>query len=213
MNENIVLKDLLNRRPELETCIPAIRKATETLISCYRRGGKVLVCGNGGSAADAEHIVGELMKGFMKKRPLSAEMKAALSAVEGSEGAVLAGKLQTPLPAIALTGQLSLSTAFANDVDGNLVFAQQVLGYGKAGDVIIGISTSGNAANVLKALVTAKALGLTTIGLTGADGGAMKTFCDVLIGVPESSTPLVQEMHLPVYHALCRMTEEHFFAE
>ena len=211
--ENKTVKDLAARRPELAPCIPVILKAAALIIRCYEQGGKVLVCGNGGSAADAEHIVGELMKGFMKKRPLSAELKSALTAADKDRGAVLAAGLQTPLPALALTGQISLSTAFANDADGSLVFAQQVLGYGKKGDVLIGISTSGNSVNVLNALAAAKALGLTTIGLTGASGGAMRGACGILLAVPETSTPLVQELHLPVYHALCRMAEEYFFAE
>lgn len=211
--ENRKIKDLTARRPELSSCIPSILKAAAAVIRCYEQGGKVLVCGNGGSAADAEHIVGELMKGFMKKRPLSAELKSALVSADAERGAELARKLQTPLPAAALTGQVSLSTAFANDVDCSFVFAQQVLGFGRPGDVLIGISTSGNAENVQNALVAAIAVGMTTIGLTGASGGAMAEYCGVLIAVPETSTPLVQELHLPVYHALCAMAEEYFFAE
>lgn len=212
------IAQLCERYPELESCVPSLRRAAESLVRCFSAGGKLLICGNGGSAADAEHIAGELMKGFMKKRPLPQELRNALIAAAGhggeaAKGKLLGERLQVPLPALALTGQVSLSTAFANDVAPDMVFAQQVLGYGARGDLLLGISTSGNAANVLYALITAKARGMGTIGLTGASGGAMAAYCDVLLAVPRGETPLIQELHLPLYHALCRMTEQHFFAE
>jgi len=211
--ENPILMDMLTRYPILVPCRPSIQKAADVIINSYINGGRVMVCGNGGSAADAEHIVGELMKGFMRKRPLPDDKRAALQALDAERGKKLSETLQVPLPALALTGQLSLSTAFANDADADLVFAQQVLGYGRKGDVIIGISTSGNAGNVINALITAKMLEIATIGLTGASGGHMAEHCDILVSVPETSTPLIQELHLPVYHTICRITESYFFAE
>ena len=170
---------------------------------CYERGGKLLIAGNGGSCADSEHIVGELMKGFVKKRLVSAEIEAALKTVDPQMGAELSEKLQQGLPAIALTGHA--------DVDGSMTYAEQVLGYGKEGDVFLGISTSGNSKNVLYAAVTAKAKGLKVIGLLGRDGGRIRGYSDTAIVVPEQETFKIQELHLPVYHALCLMLEEYFF--
>lgn len=211
MKEVRALTDLFKRYPKLERCSGEILQAHEALVESYNRGGTLLVCGNGGSAADADHIVGELMKGFMKKRPLSPSVHDQFSQLEPEVSAYLSEHLQQPLPAISLGSQSALQTAFANDVAPDLAFAQSVLGYGREGDVFIGISTSGNSRNVYYAACTAKSRGLKTIGLTGEEGGRLKDVCDVMIRVPETSTPLVQELHLPVYHALCEAVEDHFF--
>lgn len=208
-----ILNDLLNRFPEVKAVAEEIEKAASCLIACYEKGGKVLVCGNGGSCSDADHIVGELMKGFERKRPVGDHFRQKLSEVAGERGAYLADKLQIALPAISLTAHSALITAVANDTDAHLVFAQQVLGYGNAGDVLIAISSSGNSQNVLDAIHTARAKGLWVIGLTGESGGKMKPLCDVLINVPGKRTALVQEFHLPIYHALCMMVEQYFFNE
>jgi D-sedoheptulose 7-phosphate isomerase len=205
------LKEL--RDGTLEPCRQELERAFDLLSGCFRRGGKVLVCGNGGSAADSEHIVGELMKGFHSRRPIPEADRARLAAGAGEEGRYLAERLQGALPAISLVSQVSLSTAVANDVAADMVFAQQVYGYGREGDVLIGISTSGNAANVLQALRAARAFGLGTLGLSGADGGRMKELCDVLIRVPAAVTPEVQVWHLRVYHGLCALLELEFFGQ
>ena len=177
-------------------------------MEAFNAGGKLLVCGNGGSAADAEHIVGELMKGFRRKRPLPAALCARLAAC-GAGG--LADRLQGALPAIALTGASPLATAIGNDLDGVLCFAQQVLGYGRSGDVFLGLSTSGNARNVVAAARVARALGLRTMALTGRDGGVLANVVELAVKAPATETYLVQEMHLPIYHALCAAVEEGIF--
>lgn len=169
------------------------------------------MAGNGGSAADSEHIVGELMKGFVKRRPVSETMAARLVEIDAECGAELAARLQGGLPAIALTGHPGLSTAFLNDVDGSCVYAQQVYGYGQEGDVLLGISTSGNAENIYKACVAAKAMGMKVAELSGRDGGKIRKMADAAIIVPETETFKIQELHLPVYHALCLELEEYFF--
>jgi phosphoheptose isomerase len=206
-----ILEELTERYPQLAPVREQIRKAGENLISCYGRGGKVLVCGNGGSCSDADHIVGELMKGFESMRTIGNDLKEKLKAVDNDRGAFLSEKLQQGLPAISLAAHTALITAVANDNGADLIFAQQVMGYGNPGDVLIGISTSGSSRNVLDAVITGKAKGLTVIGLTGESGGKMKAFCDILIHVPGQTTAQVQELHLPVYHALCKMVESHFF--
>ena len=208
-----ILDEAIATHPRLHGCRGDIESAAKTMCASYRKGGKLLVCGNGGSAADAEHIVGELMKGFRLKRPLPPELRARFADAHPSLGPMLADSLQGALPAIALTGHASLSTAFANDVDPLLVFAQQVYGYGRTGDVLLGLTTSGNSKNVLLAVVAARALGLTTIGLTGAGGGELARLCDLTIKVPETETARVQELHLPVYHALCTILEAELFHE
>ncbi len=213
MGKNGHPAELLKRHPALKECIANIESACSLIVDCYEKGGKVLVCGNGGSAADSSHIVAELMKGFLKKRGLPEEIRASLREADPGIGAVLAEKLQGALPAVDLSCQSALSTAFANDVDASLSFAQMALGYGRKGDVLIGISTSGNAKNVIAALVAARAARMRTIGLTGGSGGGMKGRCDVLIAVPAVRTPEVQELHLPVFHCLCAMVEEHFFKD
>lgn len=205
------LEELVERYPALDAVKDDVRKAYELLEACYEQGGKLLIAGNGGSCADAEHIVGELMKGFVKRREVSDSFAECLRNADEVWGAELAKKLQGGLPAIALTGHAGLSTAYLNDVDGDLIFAQQTYGYGRPGDVLIGISTSGNAKNVMYAMTVAKALGMKTIGLTGKDGGALKREADVSVVVPETETFKIQELHLPVYHALCLMLEERFF--
>ena len=205
------LEELVERYPVLDAVKDDVRKAYELLEACYEQGGKLLIAGNGGSCADAEHIVGELMKGFVKRREVSDSFAECLRNADEVRGAELAKKLQGGLPAIALTGHAGLSTAYLNDVDGDLIFAQQTYGSGRPGDVLIGISPSGNAKNVMYAMTVAKALGMKTIGLTGKDGGALKREADVSVVVPETETFKIQELHLPVYHALCLMLEERFF--
>jgi D-sedoheptulose 7-phosphate isomerase len=205
------IEELIGRYPQLEDITYKLNEAAERLIRCYQNGNKVLICGNGGSSSDSDHIAGELLKGFEEKRPLNDYMKNQLLSVSGKRGHYLAEKLQTGLPAISLSSHSGLITAVANDTDAHLIYAQQVIGFGKPGDVLLGISTSGNALNVLDAAITARAIGMSVIGLTGATGGKLKAFCDILINVPEKRTSLVQELHLPVYHALCIMIENHFF--
>ncbi|WP_097003384.1 D-sedoheptulose-7-phosphate isomerase [Lacrimispora amygdalina] len=205
------LEELLVRYPVLTSVKAEIKEAYEILENCYENGGKLLIAGNGGSCADAEHIVGELMKGFVKRRAVSEEFAQKLLEADPVRGKELADKLQGGLPAIALTGHPGLSTAFLNDVDGSFIYAQQTYGYGKKGDVLLGISTSGNSQNIMYAMAAARAMGMKTIGLTGRDGGQLKETADTVIVVPENETFKIQELHLPVYHALCLMLEERFF--
>lgn len=205
------IEQLISTYPELDVCAANIQAAFEILRECFRHGGKVMTCGNGGSAADAEHIVGELMKGYLLKRPIPDELRARLVSVSPQDGDYLARQLQAGLPAISLVSQTSLLSAIANDTGADMVYAQQVYAYGREGDAIIGISTSGNARNVIYAMQVARALGLHTIGLTGPTGGVLKPWCEVCICVPAGSTPAVQERHLPIFHVLCAMLEEEFF--
>lgn len=206
------LNRLIERYPVLEAISEDIFKAYEITAESYRNNGKLLACGNGGSAADSDHIVGELMKGFMKKRLISKEEHEIIKSTAGDEkGRYIADHLQGALPAIALTQHAALSTAFLNDVAPDMIFAQQVYGYGVKGDVLIGLSTSGNSGNVVNAVMVAKAKGLKTIGLTGQGGGKLAELCDVAIKVPAAITPDIQELHLPIYHTLCCMLEEEFF--
>lgn len=213
MKESIIriLEELLERYPELKEQRNNILAVYKVLEESYANGGQLLVAGNGGSAADSEHIVGELMKAFIKPRKLNNDFKNKLKAVDEKLGSVLGDNLQGALPSIAVTGHVGLSTAYLNDCNPLLSFAQQVNGFGREGDVFLGISTSGNSENILYALVTAKAKGMKTIGLSGRDGGKMREFCDEIIIVPEKETFKIQELHLPVYHALCLMLEERFF--
>ncbi|MBN2557261.1 MAG: SIS domain-containing protein [Clostridia bacterium] len=200
-----ILEKTLGDNPALAACTDDIRKAFEILAGCYENGGMALICGNGGSAADSEHIVGELMKGFMKKRPLPAEHKRVL----GDEN--LYGKMQGALPAISLVSQTSIATAYSNDVAPDMAFAQQVYGYRGKNNVLIGITTSGNSRNIVNAVRVADAFGMKSIGLTGRDGGMLNGLCSVVIKAPAEETYRVQEFHLPVYHALCAMLEAEFF--
>ena len=205
------IEELIKRYSALETCKKDILAAYEILSEAYSNGRKLLVCGNGGSASDSEHIVGELMKEFKLKRKVYGDQATALKSVDPELGQMLADNLQVALPAISLTGHSSLQTAFMNDAVPELVFAQQVNGYGKPGDVFLGISTSGNSKNVLYAAVNAKAKGLKVIGLTGAKENKLMKYADVCIRVPETETYKIQELHLPVYHCLCLMLEDYFF--
>ncbi len=207
------LNFLIERYPKLVVCKEDIKKAYELLEAAYSNDRKLLVCGNGGSASDSEHIVGELMKEFKLKRKVYSDQAIALKTIDPELGRVLADNLQGALPAICLTGHSSLTTAFMNDANADLVFAQQVNGYGKPGDVFLGISTSGNSKNVLYAAVNAKAKGLKVIGLTGAKESKLMKYADVCIRVPETETYKIQEYHLPVYHCLCLMLEDKFFGE
>ena len=213
MNDKIykILEELMERYPELKEQRDNILAVYKVLEESYVNGGQLLVAGNGGSAADSEHIVGELMKAFIKPRKLDTTLQDKLKSIDKNLGEVLADNLQGALPSIAVTGHVGLSTAYLNDCNPLLSFAQQVNGFGREGYVFLGISTSGNSENILYALVTAKAKGMKTIGLSGRDGGKMKEFCDEIIIVPEKETFKIQELHLPVYHALCLMLEERFF--
>lgn len=210
-NINIHIVTLIERYPSLAVCRESIQAAYDILRQAYTEGRKLLVCGNGGSASDSEHIVGELMKEFKLKREVYKDQADAMKAIDPDLGAILAKHLQGALPAITLTGHSSLTTAFMNDSNPELVFAQQVNGYGKPHDVFLGISTSGNSRNVLFAAVAAKAKGMKVIGLTGQKNCRLQELADVCIQVPETETYKIQELHLPVYHCLCMMLEEYFF--
>ncbi len=201
----------MERYPQLGPLRDRVAEAADCLVKCYRNEGKVLVCGNGGSSSDSDHIVGELMKGFEHKRPLAEKVKTGLIAHGGERGTYLSEKLQQGLPAISLTAHSGLISAVANDTDADLIFAQQVAGYGNPGDVLLALSTSGSSRNVIDAIITAKAKGMTVIGMTGETGGKMRQFCDILIDVPGKRTAFVQELLLPVYHVLCLIVETSLF--
>lgn len=204
---------LIQRYPALSACEPELLATLEILTGVYTSGNKLLVCGNGGSAADSEHIVGELMKGFLRPRPISASNAARLEGVAGALGPKIASQLQGALPAISLVSQLSLTTAISNDTDPDMIFAQQVYGLGKEGDALLGISTSGKSRNVVKAFAVAKAFGVKTILLTGRTGGELAPMADAAIRVPAETVVEIQELHLPVYHWLCTELEERFFGK
>lgn len=201
---------LIERYPVLDVCKQDIIDAYLIMEECYENGGKLLVAGNGGSAADSEHIAGELMKRFKIQRPVSKEYAEKLIEIDPERGPSLAKNLEQSLMAIPLVAHEALTTAYINDVDGLGVFAQQLMGFGKEGDVFLGISTSGNSKNVMNATVVARASGLKVIGLTGATGGQLADVSDVAIKVPETETYMIQELHLPVYHCLCLMLEDRF---
>ena len=207
---NTRLPSLFERYPTLQACERDLRAAFDLLAAAFRTGNKLLICGNGGSAADSEHIVGELMKGFLKKRPISAADTAKLEAAGGKE---IASRLQGTLAAISLPSQMSLLTATANDGDFEMVFAQQVYGLGRPGDALLSISTSGNSKNVCNAVIVAKAFGLKSIALTGEHGGDLAPLVDVAIKVPSNNVAEIQELHLPVYHWLSTELEAAFFAD
>ena len=204
---------LIERYPQIDNCKKEIEKVYLVLEESYANGNKLLVAGNGGSAADSEHIVGELMKGFENPRKLSSEYKEKLMSVNDELGKVLGENLQMALPTIALDGHVELTTAYMNDCEPLLCFAQQVNGYGKEGDVFLGISTSGNSKNVLYAATTAHAKDMKVIGLTGAKNSKLEQMSNVCIKVPQTETYMIQELHLPVYHCLCLMLEDEFFGE
>jgi D-sedoheptulose 7-phosphate isomerase len=208
-----MINKLIRNYPVLEACKEDISAAFDLIKSVFENKGIVLACGNGGSAADAEHMVGEMMKTFNLERPLPADLKEKLINEYKSEGAFLADHLQCSLTAMSLVSQTSLTTAIGNDVSAELIFAQQVVGYGKPGDILFAITTSGNSKNILNAVYIAKVMGLKVIGLTGRTGGKIKKYCDVAICVPADETPRIQELHLPVYHTLCAMLENHFFGK
>ena len=211
MKINLLLNRFFERHPELSGLRNSIAQAAQLIIKSYTTGGKLLICGNGGSSSDSQHLVGELMKSYECERPLDISLKKRLAGISGSRGKYLSEKLEHGLPAISLSAHTALTTAICNDTDANMVFAQQIIGYGMEKDVLIGISTSGNSQNVVDACITAKALNIKTIGITGKTGGRMKQFCDVLIKVPEDRTADVQELQLPVMHILCRIVENHFY--
>ena len=211
MSTEEILDKLIKRYPALEVCKEDIRDAGNMIIESYKNSGQLLTCGNGGSSSDAEHIVGELMKSFSKKRPIDSDLAKALEDVSDERGSLIASKLEKGLPTISLNAHSALVSAVSNDIGGDFIYAQQVIGYGRKNDVLLGISTSGNSQNVVDACIVAKAKGLKVITLTGEKGGKMKNYADVAICVPSTCTPDVQELHLPIYHALCIMVEETFF--
>lgn len=202
---------LVNRYAVLKSCVDEIEKAYLILEKCYKSDHKLLIAGNGGSAADSEHIAGELMKRFKTARPVPSDFAEKLKSIDPVRGENLAHNLERGLMAIPLVAHEALSTAYINDVDGLGVFAQQLYGFGRKGDVFLGISTSGNSKNVMSATVVARALGIKVIGLTGRHGGELAKVADVTIRVPEDETYMIQELHLPVYHCLCLMLEDRFF--
>lgn len=206
------MNDLIKRYPILAACEEEIAAAKSLLVACYGAGGKLLLCGNGGSAADCDHIAGELGKAFLKKRPIPASRRDEMAAL-CPEVAPLLDRLEDALPAIPLAAMTALLTAYGNDRDGELSFAQAVLALGKPGDVLLAISTSGNSKNILAAAKVARAIGMQVIALTGKGGGALAALSDITIAVPEGETYRVQELHLPIYHDLCAKIEEHFFGE
>ena len=205
------IEQLIRRYPCLAACEEGIRAAYTILEKTFAAGGKLLTAGNGGSAADSDHIAGELLKSFIKRRRPDRAYLDSLTAVDAESGRYLADKLEGSLPVISLCNQTALLTASLNDVDGNVVFAQQIMGYGKKEDAFLGISTSGNSKDIVYAMVVARAKGLATIALAGRDGGRIARLADAAIVVPEQETFKIQELHLPVYHALCLQIEEHFF--
>lgn len=190
---------------------PLIKEASYMLIKTYQNNGKVLLCGNGGSCADADHIVGELMKSFEKQRPLNIDLKEKLIKISKVRGFLLSETLEQGLPTISLTAHSALITAISNDIGAEMIFAQQVIGIGQKDDVLIGLSTSGNSQNVIDAFIVAKAKGLKTIGMTGIHGGKLEEFCDLLIKVPETRTAYIQELHMTIYHKICLTVENEIF--
>lgn len=205
------IKLLIKRYPQLSSVCQDIIEAYIIMEECYKNDGKLLVAGNGGSAADSEHIAGELMKRFKVPRPVSKEFADKLKAVDSERGTELAKNLERSLMAIPLVAHEALTTAYINDVDGIGVFAQQLFGFGREGDVFLGISTSGNSKNIINAAVVARASGIKVIGLTGVSGGELANVADITVKVPESETYMIQELHLPIYHCWCLMLEDRFF--
>ena len=211
MNSQKHIDLLLKRYPCLVPIADDIISAYKIIKESYSNGGKLLIAGNGGSAADAEHIAGELMKRFKTPRPVPAEFADKLIDIDLERGSALAQNLECGLMAIPLVAHEALTTAYINDVDGLGVFAQQLYGYGRCGDVFLGISTSGNSKNIMNATVVARASGSKVVGLTGANGGELADVADVAVQVPETETYMIQELHLPIYHCWCLMLEDHFF--
>ncbi|MBN8217334.1 MAG: SIS domain-containing protein [Spirochaetes bacterium] len=211
MTNEEIADDLVRRYPPLSACRQAWLDAMALLKRSYEGGGKLLTCGNGGSASDAEHIVGELLKGFRSKRLLDPAFAEALRKLYPADAEAILARLEWPLPAVALTSHLAFTTAFGNDNQWVYAYAQQLLGLGKAGDALLAISTSGNSKNVVAAAQVAKARGIATIGLTGSKGGRLAEICDVTVKAPADAVYLIQEFHLPIYHAICFALEERFF--
>ena len=207
------LEELINRYPELEVCEDDIVQAYELIQDAYDHNHKLLIAGNGGSAADSEHMAGELMKRFKTARPVNKELADKIKSVDSNRGERLIQNLEMPLRAVPLTSHLALTTAYMNDADATGVFAQQMLGFGDEGDVFLAISTSGNSENIISACILAKALGIRIVGLTGKNESKISELADVCIRVPEIETYKIQERHLPVYHCLCLMLENHYFGE
>lgn len=208
---DLMLEELLTRYPTLESCRAEIEKAADMMLATYQNGGKILVCGNGGSCADSDHIVGELMKGFLLLRKMNDEQQATFRKALGEDAENLIEKLQCGIPAISLPAQSAVLSAFANDVDAELMYAQLVFGYAKEHDLLIGLSTSGNSKNVVAAAKVAKAMGIATLALTGERESMLSALCDCTVRVPETETFKVQELHLPVYHYLCATLEARLF--
>jgi D-sedoheptulose 7-phosphate isomerase len=204
------LNNLIECYPKLECCKNSIIKAKDAIIECYERGGKLILCGNGGSSADCDHISGELMKGFLQKRPLSETRRASMKNMCTEISDATLEKLQDALPAIPLPSLTALNTAFCNDVAPELIYAQGVLALASKGDTLLAISTSGNSKNIIEAAKVAKALGVTVISLTGC-GGILSNLSHINISVPERETHRVQELHIPIYHYICAAVEKHFF--
>lgn len=202
-----LLKDLIRRYPELKDCEPEIDKSFQTLVKCFSNSNRLYIIGNGGSAADALHIVGELTKSFVLNRKLDSEF------VNKSDDVELISNLQGAFPAFALVENSALTTAYANDCSADFVFAQQVYAYTRKNDCVLGISTSGNSKNIVYAIETAKIRGAYTIAMTGLSGGRLKDICDICICVPETETYKIQEFHLPIYHTICLMLESYFWGE
>ena len=206
-----LFEDCLSRFRQLERCRESLITAFNAICECYRNGGKLLTCGNGGSASDAEHITCELMKKFRIRRDVGDEVKKKLFDLGYSDAEYISSHLEKTLPAISLVSQTSLITAVVNDTAGDMIYAQQVFGYGKAGDILWVLSCSGNSPNILNAVKVARMLDMVVIGFTGESGGALAPLCQIPVCFPSSVTPCIQEMHLPAYHLLCAMVEEEFF--
>ena len=207
------LEELIRRYPQLDVCKKDIEKAYLLLQKTYDKNGKLLIAGNGGSAADSEHIAGELMKRFKITRPINKELADKLMKIDPDRGERLVKNLEMPLRAVPLTSHIAITTAYMNDADATGVFAQQMLGFGNEGDVFLAISTSGNSENIISACVVAKAMGIKIIGLTGEKESKLSKYADICIRVPETETYKIQELHLPVYHALCLMLESNYFGK
>ena len=205
------LTQVVERYPPLKECIGPLYAATEAMIDCFRRGTKLLACGNGGSAADCEHVVGELMKAFLLRRHLEADQRLQLQTMYPQDAGYLIANLQRALPAISLVSQTALMTAFGNDVSADMIFAQQVLSYGQPGDILLAISTSGNSKNIVYAAQIARLKKLTVLSLMGRKNGQLKDYSDIAIQVPSEVTYQIQEYHLPIYHCLCACVENEFF--
>jgi D-sedoheptulose 7-phosphate isomerase len=212
MTKDKFLDQLCEGYPVLSGLRNSIAEAAGMIIDSYTNAGKLLICGNGGSSTDADHFAAELMKSFEIARPLEVSLKVRLREISGTRGKFLGEKLEHALPVISLPSNIAITTAISNDIDPTLIFAQQIIGYGEEGDVLIGISTSGNSQNIVDACITAKALNMNVIGITGKTGGKMKQYCSLLVNVPETRTARIQELHLPVLHAICLIVENHFYS-